>query len=98
MGFEQKSGILLFVFRKSLSLQFCEQTKVRRYSSLSRRKELIMAWASIQKRERGRLSPGDSSEGGGEVLDSAYILKVKPTGLVKDWKMFSVRNLIVSWV
>lgn len=46
------------------------------------------------RRERWR---GENNGGGGPgELDSASISKVEPTGLVKDYKMFSVRDQIVN--
>lgn len=47
------------------------------------------------ERDGSCLEQGENSGGGGDVLHSAYILKVEPTGLVQGYKMFSVRGQIV---
>ena len=42
------------------------------------------------------MEQGENSGGGGGVLDLTYVLKVEPPGLVKSYKMFSVRGQIVN--
>lgn len=47
------------------------------------------------ERDGSCLEQGENSGDGGDVLDSAYNLKVEATGLVQSYKMFSVRGQIV---
>lgn len=42
------------------------------------------------------LEQGENRGGGEEMLDSAYVLKAQPTGLVKGYKMFSLSGQIVN--
>lgn len=42
------------------------------------------------------LEQGENRGGGEEILDSAYVLKAQPTGLVKGYKMFSLSGQIVN--
>lgn len=52
--------------------------------------------AFIQEEDGDGLEQGENSGGGGATLDSAFILKVEPTGPVKGYKIFYGRVQIVN--
>ena len=56
----------------------------------------MVACISVQEKDGGGLEQDENRGGDGVMLDSAYILMVEPTGLVKGHKIFSVRGQIVT--